>query len=335
MKPQVYIFGWPSYLGGADTKLAHLLVLLHDFCDFTLIPNQSRHFANRVWTDFLDALGIRYCPFDMLPCKLSGYGLALCNQHFFTGKIAHRVKEKGLKIIWSNEMMWFHEGELEAVESGLVDVVLYSSKFQREYLADGHKGLLWAITENYIDPEFFPFRDRRGPVSAIGRLSRPDTLKFSEDFPVFYERLELSNTRFRVMAWNATLANKYRWHYFDHRWDLLKAEEETQVQFLHSLDLFVYSLGHQFKESWGRTPLEATLTGCIPLVPSGHHFENLILHEETGFICCDFFDYQGYAQLLCSDNDLRKRVSAAGRKYAVHELFDKERHRKVWLEIFQ
>jgi hypothetical protein len=27
-KPKLFMFGWPSYLGGADTKLAHLLGLL-------------------------------------------------------------------------------------------------------------------------------------------------------------------------------------------------------------------------------------------------------------------------------------------------------------------
>ena len=31
------------------------------------------------------------------------------------------------------------------------------------------------------------------------------------------------------------------------------------------LDLFVYPLGHQFIESWGRVVAEAMLTGCVPI----------------------------------------------------------------------
>jgi hypothetical protein len=37
VKPRVYIFGWPGVLGGADTKLHHLLLLLHECCEFTVV----------------------------------------------------------------------------------------------------------------------------------------------------------------------------------------------------------------------------------------------------------------------------------------------------------
>jgi hypothetical protein len=117
-KPKFFIFGWPSFLGGADTKLAHLLVLLHDQCEITVVPNENRHIHNKIWTKFLDKLGVKYALFEKLPAQLDGFGLALSNQCFFSKRIAHRAKERGLKIIWSSEMMWHHEGELEAVQSG-------------------------------------------------------------------------------------------------------------------------------------------------------------------------------------------------------------------------
>src|SRR5260221_12249710 len=103
---------------------------------------------------------------------------------------------------------------------------------------------------------------------------------------------------FRVMAWDYKVSQKYRWFKFDGRWELLAASKETQVDFLHSLDLFVYPLGHNFRESWGRSTVEAMLTGCVPLVPVGHHFENLMIHGETGFICNDFLEWKEYAQRL-------------------------------------
>ena len=42
-KPAVYIFGWPSFVGGADTKLAHLIPLLSKDVDLTVIPNDKAH----------------------------------------------------------------------------------------------------------------------------------------------------------------------------------------------------------------------------------------------------------------------------------------------------
>lgn len=334
-KPTLYIFGWPSFLGGADTKLAHLLKLLHGHCDLTVVPNENRFLKNKPWTKYLDKLGVKYTALDRLPKQLNGFALALSNQCFFAHRIAHRARERGLKVIWSSEMMWHHPGELDAVKAGVIDKVLYTSEFQKSVLAPGYGGLPSVITGNYIDPEAFPFKERQNSTFTIGRLSRPDALKYPEDFPVFYERLLLPDTRFRVMAWDEKLTQKYRWHRFDERWDLLKAEQETQLDFLHSLDLFVYPLGHNFKESWGRSTVEAMLTGCIPLVPAGHHFENLLVHGESGFICRDFLEYKHHAHELYFDYEQRRRISAQCCEHAVSKLCNREEHLKTWLEVFQ
>jgi len=334
-KQKVFVFGWPSFLGGADTKLAHLLVLLHQHCEITVVPNENKHLHDRHWTKFLDAYGIKYALFQNLPSKLEGFGLSMSNQCFFSHRIAHSAKEKGLKIIWSSEMMWHHDGELEAVKQGVVDKALYVSEFQKRTLAPGYADLPSAITGNYVESEFFPFKERHNANFTIGRLSRADPLKYPEDFPVFYEALELPEARFRVMAWSDQLTHKYRWHLFDDRWDLLKPEKESQVDFLHSLDLFVYPLGHTFRESWGRSTVEAMLTGCIPLVPSGHQFEALMVHGESGFICGDFLEYRNYAQQLFYDFPLRTRLAKQCREHAVTNLCDREEHLRVWLEVFQ
>ena len=335
IKPNVFIFGWPGFIGGADTKLAHLLSLLHQHCDITVIPNENRHLHNKVWTKFLDNLGVKYGLIEKLPAKLRGFGLSMCNQCFFTHRIAHRAKDKGLTIIWSSEMMWHHEGELDAAKQGVIDKVLYVSEFQKDILAPGYGQLPSAIAGNYINPSFFPFNERRNQCFTIGRLSRAAPEKYPEDIPVFYECLDLPDTRFRLMAWDDKLTYKYRWHKFDHRWDLLKAERESQVDFLHSLDLFVYPLGHNFKKSWGRSTVEAMLTGSIPLVSTGHQFEKLMVHAESGFICTDFLEYKHYAHELYRNYPFRKRIAAQCREHAANKLCNKEQHLQIWMEVFK
>jgi hypothetical protein len=315
--------------------LAHLLILLHGHTDITVIPNENRHLHNKVWTKFLENLGVKYCMFDKLPQKLNGFGLSMCNDCFFTHRIAHRAKERGLKIIWSSEMMWHHQGELEAVKEGIVDIVLYTSEFQKSALAPGYGQVPGIITGNYIDPSYFPFKERRNPTFTIGRLSRAAPEKYPEDFPVFYECLNLPDIWFRVMAWDEKLSRKFRWHAFDRRWDLLRAEKETQLDFLHSLDLFVYPLGHNFRESWGRSTVEAMLTGCIPLVPSGHQFDQLMVHGESGFICNDFLEYKHHAQALYFDLPRRMRIAAQCREHAATRLCNREEHFRTWLEVFR
>jgi hypothetical protein len=335
--PQVYIFGWPSFLGGADTKVAHLLRLLHDRVDLTCIPNDERHLHDETWTRALDDLAVRYSTLDALPTKLDGVALAICNDVFFTGGLAGRAKERGLKVVWSSGMMWHHRGELEAVGAGLVDMVLYVSEFQRAALEPGYwsvrQDLPSAVTGNYIDPALFPVAARKPGPFTIGRLSRPDPLKYPEDFPVFYERLELPETRFRVMAWDEALSHKYRWHRFDERWDLLPAGRESASSFLQSLDVFVYPLGHDFRESWGRSTVEAMLSGAVPLVPRGHQFEELLADGETGFICRDFLEWKERARQLWRDPALRGAMAARARTHAAAELCNADVHRKTWLAV--
>lgn len=250
-KTPVFFFGWPSALGGADTKLAHLIILLHQHLAITVVPNENRHLHNKQWVRFLEKYGAKYLMLEKLPKRLEGYAVALSNDCFFTSKIAERAKERGLKVIWSSEMMWHHKGELDAVKQGLIDQVLYTSELQKSVLEPGYGSLPGSVTGNYIDPDSFPFKDRTNTTFTIGRLSRPAPEKYPEDFPVFYECLQIPEVRFRVMAWSEQLSKKYKWHKFDQRWDLLRPEAESQTQFLHSLDLFIYPLGHNFRESWG------------------------------------------------------------------------------------
>ena len=155
--------------------------------------------------------------------------------------------------------------------------------------------------------------------------------KYPEDFPVFYEALGLPEVRFRIMAWDDELRRKYAWHRFDERWDLLTVLQEPVPKFLASLDLFVYPLGHRFTESWGRSTVEAMLTGAIPLVPVGHNFAELIEHGRSGFLCCDFRDYQRAALELARDPEARRQMSLATRARAV-SLNDPDYHRALWLE---
>jgi glycosyltransferase involved in cell wall biosynthesis len=134
------------------------------------------------------------------------------------------------------------------------------------------------------------------------------------------------------MAWNDALRNRYKWHKFGPEWELLPAAKIPAVRFLQSLDLFVYPLGHNFKESWGRSTVEAMLTGCIPLVPTGHQFENFIIHEDSGFICRNFEEYQFYAKTLSVDYSLQLRVSSNCAERARKHICNREEHRQRWIQ---
>jgi glycosyltransferase involved in cell wall biosynthesis len=302
--------------------------------------------------------------------RLTGWGLGLCQHSFFEQRRAVSAKKRGLRIAWGNEMMWFFRQELDHVMAGVIDCLLYTSDVQRKMLEPGYRlamggrpqcgklgplsgvinplrltaGLRWVTVGNYIAPEWFPFKDRftgragrrrSGPL-VVGRLSRPDLDKFPDDFPTFYESLGLKNVKFRVMGWDEETAKRWADHVYDDRWEFLPPLTEPQVTFLHSLDLFIYSVSPRFRESWGRAVVEAMLCGAVPLVPAGggHHLEHLVRHGVSGFVCQDAAEYGAYARLLEEDEDLRKKMSFQAREDAVTRLCNASEHLALWRQVF-
>jgi glycosyltransferase involved in cell wall biosynthesis len=275
-----------------------------------------------------------------VPCTLlkdvarrtEGTALAICDKQFFVGGDARQLKDRGLKVVWSNEMMWPFEGEEDAARQGLVDRVLFVSEFQAAAFRSMYEGVPSLVTGNYIDPDDYCWRERRNAVFTLGRLSRADVDKFPLDFPVFYEEMGLREVRYRVMAWSLDLQKRYRWHRFGSEWDLLPEYKESALKFLYTLDIFLYPLGHRVKESWGRAVVEAMLTGCVPIVPAGHQFHNFIRHGETGFICREFHEFKDCVRELHRDYDLRTKLGRLASDYSRTTLCNPEMHRRRWIE---
>ena len=367
---KVYFFGWPGALGGADTKLALVLPLLCGEFEVTVVPEDASCLGD--WTERrrLKALGVACALLNELPDRLDGWGVAICNAEFISSGQAAEARRRGLRLAWSNEMMWTFREEHGALILGLFDAVLYVSEAQRRALEPHYRRMLsgesstptpepdagaregwinggqatrklrWVMNGNYIDPAQFPFRDRApenspGQPLVVGRLSRADPHKFPPDFPQFYENLGLKNPQFRIMGWNEEMAACWPRHHFDERWKLLPPLAEPTGRFLQSLDLFVYSLHARFRESWGRVVVEAMLTGAIPLLPTGaeHHLQSLVEHGSSGFLCQDSGEFGRFARELENNPALRHQISRQARARA-EKLCDADEHRRYWRQLF-
>ena len=361
----LYFFGWPSNVGGASTRLAHLLCLLAPHYDITVVPPGPSVLRDRPWVDFMEGLGVKCRLWRQLPARLDGWAVAMCYAKFLRQGLAVELKRRGLRVAWSNDMMWHFPLELGTLFAGAIDAVLYVSPLQRAALEPGYRRALqaapdleepeamegvivppgghrlrWAMTDNYIDPDWFPFRDRfrRGLKHSrltVGRLSRADPAKFPDKFPESYESLGLAHPRFRVMGWSARLAKQYRHHSFGPEWELLLESQEDQADFLRSLDLYVYAVGPHFKESWGRAVVEAMLTGAVPIVQGGAgHVENLLVHGESGFLCQDKNGFGEYARLLQNDPERRQAMSHRAHQWAAAQWCRPEAHLALWRRVF-
>src|SRR5207248_7608405 len=124
-RPSLFIFGVPGPLGGAATKLAHLIRLLHRDFTITVVLPSAGFLKEKDFRKQVEPFGIRGTQLKDLPQKLDGVGLSVCEQHFFAAGTAREAKARGLKLVWSNEMMFPFKGEAEAVKEGLIDRVLF------------------------------------------------------------------------------------------------------------------------------------------------------------------------------------------------------------------
>ena len=206
IKPPLYLFGVPGKVGGAATKITHLIRLLHRDFQITVVPPSHQSAKDREVRSLMEPFQVRAVPLKELPKQLDGVGLAICERDFFATGRARELKERGLRLVWSNEMMFAFKGEAEAAQAGGIDRVLFVSEFQAQAFADTHRGVPSFLTGNYIDPDDFPWHERRHPVFTLGRLSRADLEKYPLNFPSFYEELGLKEVRYRVMAWNPVMA---------------------------------------------------------------------------------------------------------------------------------
>jgi glycosyltransferase involved in cell wall biosynthesis len=328
----VFLMGVPGRLGGASTKLLHLIRLLHDDFDLTFLAPEMWVLKDKEVRHVLEPFALPCHLLKTLPKRIEGVCFAMCDPTFFTSGRALELRNRGVKVVWSNEMMFPFKGEAEAASQGLVNRVLFVSEFQASTFADMYRGVPSFMTGNYIDPDDYSWRDRKSPVFTLGRLSRADVYKYPLDFPVFYEEMGLKEVRYRVMAWSPELQKQYRWHRFGPEWELLPANKQSALSFLYSLDVFLYPLGHRVKESWGRAVVESMLTGAVPVVPAGHQFHKLMVHGESGFICKEFQEFKAVVRELYENYPLRMRISRQGSEYAREHLCNPEEHRRTWIE---
>jgi len=369
---RLFLFNWPSPVGGADTKLAHLLRLLGPHYDITVVPNHRSQLEQAEWRAFVEVSGAKAALLEDLPLQLEGWAVSLCNKEFLQNGALFEVRRRGLRVAWSSEMMWHFDLECGALAIGLIDAVLYVSPVQRRRLeplyrhalgyrgsaannieapeanegwlrsADGTRTVRWVTVGNYIDPQLFPFRPRgawkeEGRPFTIGRLSRPDPDKFPDNFPTSYESLGLiAPVRFCVMGWSEDLSRRWQKHIFDSRWDLLATAAVPSAEFLNSLDVFVYDLSPRFSESWGRAVVEAMLCGAVPLIPGDkrHHLQHLVPHGPAGFHCQSAADFGRYARQLQNEPVLLHRMSCSGRARAEAHLCNPGAHLALWNAVF-
>jgi len=292
----LFVIGYPSDIGGANTELWHTVKLWRRFgLGVTLIPTWR---ADPTWRQRLDAIGCRTCesnPDDLqnVPQLAGSVVVSLCNTRFLA--VAERFRKLRCKIVWLGCMNWlFPEERIHYRKHGLFDRHVFQSGYQcaelRPQLAKygpfQEECNVGQIIRGAFDVEEFPFRPRphapREPF-VIGRLSRAAADKFSPRMWDTYARVPHTIAA-RVMGWHASvearLGRPPRWA------ECLPAGAETSRAFLASLHCLAQA-GGAAVENWPRVALEAMAAGVPVVAENRGGWREMIRHDQTGFLSND------------------------------------------------
>lgn len=338
------MFQWPSELGGADTRLKDLIRLFGSDKRFKVkvIPNDDFRLTEKENTDFINKNNAECLKWSDLGEKLDGIAISCCNFRIFEEDFRiKKIKNSGLKFIWMNDMFFRTKKEEFYIENGFVDLLLYTTIFHKNKMdeIDENSGFKnstkFYIVPNYFHLDNFKYFERKEKESFfIGKHSRPDWIKFSNDFPAFYENLNLKNPKFRVMGIDNNFHQRFNWYKFNERWTLLKPNEENTQEFLNSLDTYIYNSHHSFIENESRAIVEAGLTGLPIIAPKKYYFTKQIIHGETGFLYENYQECVRYAKQLESDFKLRLEFGRNSSLYLKRMYCNKNYHLDLWKKVF-
>jgi hypothetical protein len=90
-QPKLYLIGIPGRIGGASTKILHLLRLLRDDFAITVLLPDIRYFKDAKVRQVLGPFGVPYTLLKELPKQLEGVALGICDGDFFTAGRAREV----------------------------------------------------------------------------------------------------------------------------------------------------------------------------------------------------------------------------------------------------
>ncbi|MBS0319186.1 MAG: glycosyltransferase family 4 protein [Proteobacteria bacterium] len=209
-----------------------------------------------------------------------GGTLVFVGTYFSVGRWIRFAEPARVVVIFNTDQpRWLRDNLARIATSGCTAEVVYTSHALRKR----HNGV-GPVLESPIDVARFPFAAPVVPAArpfTVGRYSRDHRSKHHADDPALWRELAAQGVRVRLMG-ATCLADELTGV---PGIELLPAGAEPPLDFLRSLDAFVYRTADTWFEAFGRVVFEAMAAG-VPL----------ICGRRGGF--ADYLT-QGHSALLC------------------------------------
>jgi hypothetical protein len=336
MRSEVWVGGFPSFYGGADTELDHLIDLFRaNDVAVNLVPMFGAD--SRMREDVLE----RGCVIHEYRDDLfrGRTVISFCNGQFLSRLPRIMAAGRPEKIIWFNCMTWLFDEEREAHRNGWIDCFGFQSRYQRDILSSQLAAIGPVRTFDYR-PYFnsrrphSPYQDWAGAY-RVGRISRDDPSKFAADTWRIFDRVlapaSLKKKVF-ILGYGANAAAKCGPPPDGLDWLTWSPNAIPTAQFYRTISTLIHRTGGS-RESYCRVVVEAYHNHVVPIVELDYAFPEIVVHGETGFMASDSDEMSFYASLLAHDPQRHRRMAEAGRRHLGRVISDERACFDSWREV--
>lgn len=337
----LWVAGFPSFLGGADTELLHNIDLwrMYDI-DINLVPMFG---CDPKIKQYVINLG----------CKIHQYNPSIfkdkivaswCNREFLKNLPEIIDKGRPKQVLFANCMTWLFNKEKEAHQNGWIDRFIFVSDYQEKLL----RPQLETIRKTDKLDNYFPYFNVNNPMQnlsfkykesedyfCMGRVSRDDPLKFSKDtWNIFYKVSSPVPTKTFILGISQKIITKIGYPPYGLDYMCWLPNSIPIDELYNRIHVMIHKTGGS-RESFGRTILEAYSSGVIPIVEDDYAMSELVENGVTGFRCKNSDEFSYKASELAFNSDLRKKIAYNGFNFLLNKFCNKKKSIKSWKLLLQ
>ena len=341
MTPEIWVAGYPSYYGGADTELLHNIDLWRAYdVKVNLVPMFGSDDSMKAECTEKGCATFEYHP-KIFADKLV---VSLCNGQFLDKLPEIMEKGKPRSIVWFNCMTWTFAKEVEAHKNGWLDyfgfVSTYQEKMLREKLTEFNPVKSLEGYRPYFNPDNsaqkIEFRYLKPKIYFnMGRISRDDTHKFSKDMWSIFNKVctPYTNKRVIVLGYGENAKARTGDPPVGLETQVWKPNSVPVGDVYKTLHVIIHKTGGS-RESYCRIVPEAYAFGVPIVVENDFAFPDIVKDKVTGFLCNSSEEMSYRASELAFDEDKRKKMIHDAYDFLVNELSSKEKCWEPWEKLF-
>jgi hypothetical protein len=336
MPNEIWVAGFPSYYGGADTELDHLIDLFRCVdVDVNLVPMFG---ANPRMRASVIERGCQIHEYrdDIFADKTV---LSLCNGTFLQKLPLIMQHGRPAKLVWFNCMTWLFDREKEAHGHGWIDCFGFESEYQKSLLVPQLERI--GPVRSFIHRPYFNasriewrYRAWEG-CYKIGRISRDDANKFAKDTWRIFDRVLVPpqlKKKVYILGYGPRAKERTGPPPPTLDWQTWSPNAIPSSQFYNAIDTMIHKTGGS-RESSSRVLFESYAHGVVPVVERDFAFPELVLQGETGFMGASSDEMSFYASMLAMNPREHRRIAENGRSYLENKFAQPEECWARWREI--